>query len=65
MQNGFSACESEPKIQFFHIWDNDLPELFSRCTDVYSLIRLDMALRVSPDLVCGHCLSLANLNTQH
>jgi hypothetical protein len=65
MQNGLSTCEFEPEIQFFHIWNDDLPGLFSRCSEVNSLIRLELALRVSPGLVCSHCLSLASLNTQH
>jgi hypothetical protein len=65
MQNGPSSCELEPVIQFFHIWNNDLPGLLSRCSDVNSLIRLELVLRVGPGLVCSHCLSLANLNTQH
>jgi hypothetical protein len=63
MQNGFSCYETEPETQFFHIWNNDLPGLLSRCKDVNWLIRLDMALRVSPDVVCSHCLSRANLKT--
>jgi hypothetical protein len=49
------------EVQFLHTGKDDVAQLLLGCSDAQCLIHLELALQVSPGVICIRCLSLADL----